>query len=47
MYQNKNVSVYGGDNNDSPVGSVFPGLSGITSNLSNAFSGLYQSVSLF
>ena len=45
-YQNENVSVYGGNDSDSPAGSVFPGSSGVTSNLSNAFSGLHQSVSL-
>ena len=45
-YQNENVSVYGGDDSDSPVGSIFPGSSGVTSRLSHAFSGLYQSVSL-
>ena len=39
-YQNENVSVYGGNESDSPAGSVFPGSSGVTSNLSNAFSGL-------
>jgi hypothetical protein len=45
-YQNENVSVYGGDDSDSPAGSIFPGSSGVTSHLSHAFSGLYESVSL-